>query len=348
MAGIVSAVYTQPLTGEGFSMPGDALSAGEREEIRAGIERDDSLRAIARDLGRHPATICREVKRNGGHRWYNAGKAQRRADRQRCRPKVAKLVADEGLAAHVSGCLVAKDSPTTISIELARGVHGFTASISPECIYQAIYAGGARGLDRGLHKGLHLKRRRRRSRTCTHNPGVTHPLGVFTLISQRPPIALERSEVGHFEGDLIVGAYNRSALVTIFDRASRYLWLAGLTNKTAEATFETVCRTLERIPERVRHTLAWDQGSEMARHHLIAELCRIDIYFADPKSPWQRPTNENGNALVRRYVGKGTDLAIYTPAQLQAIETRINTIPRRSLGWATAHDIYTAGVATTG
>lgn len=173
-------------------------------------------------------------------------------------------------------------------------------------------------------------------------------MGLFNLIGVRPAIAAERVHVGHIEGDLIVGAYNRSAIATLFERASRYVWLARLPHaKQADGVLDALVTTLRRIPAHLRVTLTWDQGSEMARHAQLAQRSGIDIYFADPKSPWQRPTNENGNALVRRHVGKGTDLSIYTTRDLRAIERRINTIPRRSLNWATAHDHYTAAVAMT-
>ena len=236
----------------------------------------------------------------------------------------------------------------TISIELARGVHGIEASISHECIYRAVYGHGRRGLRRGLHTGLHRRRRCRKHRRDTE-PTTTGPLGEFNLIVRRPDIAAERTEVGHLEGDLIVDAFNRSAIVTVFDRASRHLWLADFPeDHGADATLAALVEIIERIPEPLRHTLTWDQGREMARHQTLTEPCGIDVYFADPHSPWPRPTNENGNGLIRRYVGKSTNLAVYMPADLRAIETRINTMPRRSLHWSTAHHVYTAAVAMTG
>lgn len=328
-------------------MPARPLTLCERERIRVGVERGEPDRVIAQVLGRHRCMINREVNRNGGRRVYCAVDAQQQAVSQLARPKVAKLAADAALAAHVTRRLEAKDSPMRISIELARGVHGWVASISHECIYQAVYDPD-RGLKPGLHLGLHLKRRRRKPRRRTPDVG-SHSLGAFDLIGLRPRVAAERVEVGHLEGDLIVGAYNRSAIATLFDRMSRYVWLAKLPHaKHADGVLAALTATLRRIPPHLRATLTWDQGSEMAHHHELAERCGIAIYFAEPKSPWQRPTNENGNALVRRYVGKGTDLSIYTNRQLRAIEHRINTIPRRSLNWATANDVYTAAVAMTG
>ena len=328
-------------------MPARPLTLHEREEIRAAIERREPDHVIAAALGRHRCTINAEVRRNGGRDAYTAVDAQRRAESVLSRPKVPKLVADPALARYVKRRLNAKDSPMTISLELARGVHGRVAEISHECIYQAVYLPG-RGLPAGLHVGLHLKRRRRKHRGPS--PVVaTHSLGTFNLIGLRPEIATQRVEVGHLEGDLIVGAYNRSAIATMFDRMSRYVWLTKLPHaKNADGLLDALVKTFRRIPAHLRLTLTWDQGSEMARHLELAERCGIDIYFAEPKAPWQRPTNENGNALVRRFVGKGTDLSTFTNQDLRAIETRINTIPRRSLHWATANDIYTAAVAMTG
>ena len=282
-------------------MSARALSLRDREEIRAGIERDERDGVIAAKLGRHRCTINREINRNGGRNRYSAVAAQARADRCRARPKVPMLVANPQLAAVVAERLAAKDSPQRISIELAQQQLG---SISHETIYGAVYARGHRGLPVDAHHGLHLRRRRRKHRHQQRKN--TNSLGFYCSIHDRPPEALDRVVVGHLEGDLLVGAYNRSALITVFDRASRHLWLAPVGAKTADAVAESLTETLGRIPPQHRHTLAWDQGSEIAHHRRIALTCGIDIYIADPKSPWQRPTNENGNALVRRYVGKGT------------------------------------------
>ena len=332
-------------------MPAEPLTALEREEIRAGIERGESNTEIARRLGRHRSTIGRELERNRGRNVYTAVTAEARAVTERARPKDSKLTADRALAAHVTERLKAKDSPMTISIELARGTHGMVARISHETIYQAIYAHGTRGLERGLHLGLHRRRRCRKHRRRPGEalPAKASPLGTFNLIHDRPPEAWTRREVGHLEGDLICGSHNRSAIVTVFDRASRHCWLADFpASHDAEETLAAVGEILQRIPAQLRRTLCWDQGREMARHHQLAERHGIDIYFADPHSPWQRPTNENGNGLIRRYVGKGTNLNVHTPTDLRLIEERINTIPRRSLNWDTAQNRYHAAVAMTG
>jgi IS30 family transposase len=331
-------------------MPAVPLILPECEEIRAGIERAESFADTARRLGRHRSTISEEVRSNGGRSGYQAHAAQASADRNRVRPKVPVLIADPVLASHVVARLRAKDSPMTISIELTRGVHGLCTKVSHETIYGAVYGHGKRGLPAGLHAGLHRKRRCRKHRLKNgETPAKKSPLGMFNPISARPIEALARHQVGHLESDLITGAFNRSAIATVFDRASRHVWLADFPeDHGTEAMLAAMVEILDRIPEYLRRTLTHDRGVEMARHAELADLCGIDVYFADPHSPWQRPTNENGNGLIRRHGGKSTNLAVYTPDDLRAIEHRINTMPRRSLHWSTAADVYNAAVAMTG
>lgn len=317
-------------------MSGQALSLEEREVIAIGIASGRTTLETARELGRDPSTVRREIARHGGPGNYSAVRADRRACQSRARPKQSRLEADPVLARYVAERLALRDSPMTISIELAQGINNVTASISHECIYQAIYQ--RRGLVAEARNGLHLRRRRRKHRSET--PPSSHSLGSFRPIAERPPVALERVEVGHLEGDLITGAYNRSAMITLFDRASRRLWLVKTANKSADAVHTALVATLSTIPPETRRTLTWDQGSELARHNELEQACKIKVYIADKNSPWQRPTNENGNAFVRRYVGKGTDLNTISNHRRRWIENRINTTPRRSLGWDTANTVY--------
>jgi IS30 family transposase len=317
-------------------MPSNPLTALDREEIRAGIERGDNDVAIAAALGRHPATIGREIRRNGGRAAYTATAAEARAVACRARPKTP-LLADTDLSWHVTKRLLAGDSPMTISIELARGTRdGYTATISHETIYQGIYAPRRVGLPTKVYKLLHRRRPRRRLRGRRHSQQRSSPLGTFNIIGSRPAIAAERIELGHLEGDQIIGARNRSAIITIFDRTSRHLWLARHDHPTggynADTTATAVTALITQIPPGLRRTLTWDRGTEMANHPDITNATRIDIYFCDPHKPWQRPTNENGNGLIRRWLPKGTDLSTYTQDDLDRISYRINTIPRRSLG----------------
>lgn len=319
-------------------MSGRALSLEEREVIAVGIAVGRSAMETARELGRDPSTVRREIARHGGATKYSAVTADRRACRSRRRPKQSRLEANPALAGYVAERLALRDSPMTISIELARGTNKMTASISHECIYQAIYQ--RRGLSADARNGLHLRRRKRKHRNTRQRATWSHSLQGFRPICERPAIALERSEIGHLEGDLITGAYNRSAMITVFDRASRRLWLAPVANKSADAVYTALVKMLSTIPARQRRTLTWDQGSELARHRDLERACGIEVYIADKNSPWQRPTNENGNALVRRYVGKGTDLNKISHHRRRWIEHRINTTPRRSLGWDTANTVY--------
>ncbi len=314
-----------------------ALSLEERETIRVRIAQNRSGRCIADELGRDASTVNREIRRNGGRDRYRAARADKRAVQQRSRPKLSKLESDARLAGHVEQRLQAKDSPMTISIELARGVHGVSGSISHETIYQAVYQ--QRGVTVDARECLHLRRRRRKRRGLQQRCG-SHSLQQYRPIAQRPLIALERVEVGHFEGDLITGAYNRSAKLTLNDRASRRLWLRSVASKSADDVTAVLVELLWSIPVELRRTLTWDQGSELARHLEISELCGIDIYICDKSAPWQRPTNENSNAFVRRYVGNGTDLNQIDDPTCALIEYRINTTPRRSLNWNTANDVY--------
>ena len=321
-------------------MPANPLTLIYRAQILSGIKRNDTCQQIAVDIGRCRSTVGREIARNGGRDRYCPRNAERRARRKRRRPKVSKLVADRVLAADVQQRLEARDSPMRISIELkAEGVQ-----ISHEAIYRSIQTRDG-ALKRGAHKHLRLRRKSRKPRGI--NVSKFSSVGVVRSIHDRPKEALDRNRVGHFEGDLIIGAMNRSALITVFDRASRYVWLGDVASKQAADVAAGLGRLLGRIPEHLRLSLTWDRGSELARHRQVSAESNIDVFFCDPNSPWQRPTNENGNGLVRHHVGKGTDLSAFTPDDLRRIETRINTLPRRIFNWDTAQTKYDQLVAMT-
>lgn len=330
-------------------MPARPLLIREREEIRVGILRGETVTAIAARIGRHRCTVSAEISRNGGRDAYRPFRAQDRAVECRKRPKDRLLEQHPELAAHVAARLAAKDSPMTIAVELANGLFPeIDVTVSHETIYQEIYDPKRQVLPRDAFRGLHRRRRLRVRRRCRRPQQRWR--NTMRPIAQRPAIACERTEVGHLEGDLIIGGQNtKSAIITVFDRTSRHLWMAGLPNgRDADRTLRALSRLLRRIPPAFRRTLTWDQGTEMAHHDLLAERCEIDVFFADAHSPWQRPTNENGNGLIRRYVGKGTDLSGIKQADLRTIEDRINTIPRRVLNWATARQVYDQAVAMTG
>jgi transposase, IS30 family len=331
-------------------MAGEELSLEERVQIELAVSHAKSCRAIGLMLDRAPSTVSREVQRNGGSATYSAVAAHERAARCRSRPKQSRFQTDRLLAAHVEKRLKAKDSPMTISQELSTGAQGTTATLSHQTIYNSVYAHGKRGLAKGLHKCLHRQHRTRKAQrnTTIEQPAKTGPLGCFNLITQRPPVAGLRIEPGHFEGDLIVGSFNRSAIVTVVDRMSRNLWLADLPEgNNAEQVLGALIEIMERVPPKIRRTLTWDQGREMALHETLTKTVGIDVYFAHPHSPWERPTNEHTNGIIRRYVGKGTNLNNIKLEKLQAIEHRINTTPRRIHNWQTAQHVYTHTVALT-
>lgn len=330
-------------------MPSRPLVIREREEIRAGLAARESVSAIAERLGRCRCTISREISRNGGAANYRASAAQDRADQQRRRPKTPVFEQHPALAAHVTERLEAKDSPMTIAVELAQGKFPEVGvTVSHETIYQRIYNWHRRGgLPRHLFSCLHRPRRfrfRRRSRRPQQRwRDTARPIAL------RSAAAADRSEIGHLEGDLIIGAHKSKALITVFDRKSRHLWMTRLPHgRTAELTLDALTDLLERIPPHLRRTLAWDQGSEIACHAELEQRTGITVYIADAHSPWQRPTNENGNGLIRRYIGKPADITTLTDNDITAIEHRINTMPRRIHNWRSAHDIYHQAVAMTG
>lgn len=329
-------------------MPANPLTLREREEIRYGIGRGQKVTEIAGRMGRHRCTISAEISRNGGRENYRAYRAHDRAKACRARPKTRLLERHPELAAHVTCRLEAKDSPMTIAVELAQGAYPeIDQTVSHETIYRAIYDHRHTDLPRDIFRCLH---RRRRARFHRGTRRLVHHNWRDELphISRRPEAAAARSEVGHLEGDLIIGAQHRDAIITVFDRKSRHLWMAPLPDgRTAPKTLEQLTVLLERIPPALRRTLTWDRGGELAGHAELTRRCGIAVFFADAHSPWQRPTNENGNGLIRRYVGKGTDLSQFSATDIRGIEDRINTMPRRVLGWATAKQIYDHAVAMT-
>lgn len=326
-------------------MAARALTPREREEIRAGIENGRTNIEIGRLLGRDRRTIGAEISRNGGRVTYSACAAQERANGQRLRPRPSKLTQDSKLCAHVEHRLRLGDSPMTISIELARGINGLTRSISHECIYQAVYDSSG-PFEIAAKECLRLGRRRRKQRGTVVKS--RDRLASSRPISQRPTEGVDdRSQVGHLEGDLVVGAMNQSAILTLIDRSSRRLWTAHVDSKSADDVARALIKVLKTIPVHLRRTLTWDRGPEIGNWQQIEEKTGFKIYVAAPRSPWQRGSNEHVNGMIRRYLAKGTDLNLISKKRLRWIETRINNIPRRSLQWDTANTKYNQHVTPT-
>ncbi len=322
-------------------MPGPRLCLAEREEIRVGLTREESLREIARRLGRSASTVSREVRRNSSRRGYVAHVAQRRATKRAGRPKPLRLEVDVELRRRVGKRLKKRLSPTTI----ARQLHAEGISISAETIYRACYH-PRQPLGADSHRLLCRPRkgRIRRRRTSTGRKPLS--LGAFKPISARPGDI--GSEPGHWEGDLLVGRRNLTATVVLTERHSRLTLLGALPEgRNADHVADVITRLLAQIPPQLRRTLTWDQGRELARWQRIEHRLGTPIYFCEPRSPWQKPLVENTNGLLRRWLPRGKPMPRHQPA-LDRIADLVNSIHRRVLRWATATHAYDQlRVATT-
>jgi len=309
------------------------LSAMEREEIRAGLDRGDSLRAIATRLGRAPSTVSREVSANGGPRGYQGWRAHRRASDLARRPKVAKLAGCPRLRAQVETWLEGELwSPAQISAQLRREFPGDPMMrVSPETIYQSLYVQGRGALRKELAACLRTGRAVRRNRSRLERRGR---IPDMAMISDRPAEIEDRAVPGHWEGDLIIGKDSKSAVGTLVERSTRYVMLLHLTGgHTAENVRSAMTTKIKALPEHLVRSITWDQGSEMAQHAEFTIDTGVAVYFCDPHAPWQRGSNENTNGLLRQWMPKGTDLSVHTEADLDTIACKLNNRPRQTLGW---------------
>jgi IS30 family transposase len=313
------------------------LSVAEREEISLGIARMEGVRGIARRLGRSASTVSREIDRNGGRAGYRAHRAEAAARERARRPKVAKL-AEAGnveLREQVQARLLDRWSPEQIS---ARLVVEFPdrpqMRVSHETIYQSLYVQSRGALRRELtaclRTGRALRKPRRRAQARRGRvQGIVE-------ISKRPAEADDRAVPGHWEGDLILGKGNKSAIGTLVERTSRFCMLLHLPDShDATAVRDGMITAIHTLPETLKRSLTWDRGTEMARHTEITLATDLAIYFADPHSPWQRGSNENTNGLLRQYFPKGTDLSTHTTDHLTAVAAKLNDRPRKTLNWLT-------------
>jgi len=309
------------------------LSADEREKIAVGLHDGDSIRTIARDLGRAPSTICREVNNNGGPDDYKAWAADVAAEQLTTRPKIAKLVKCKRLRKVVQKWLNKKLSPKQISERLMiEFPDDDKMRISPEAIYQSLYIQGRGALRRELTKCLRTGRAVRKQRSRQTKAGTIKDM---IMISERPAEVADRAIPGHWEGDLIVGKDNKSAIATLVERQTRYVMLAKINDQSAETLLKALKKTVHKLPEELFKSLTWDQGKEMAEHARFTLATNIDVYFCDPHSPWQRGSNENTNGLLRQYFPKGTDLSVHSQRHLNTVARELNERPRQTLGFMT-------------
>lgn len=310
------------------------LTFVERERISRGIAAGESDSEIARALGRHRSTVGRETGRGGGRRAYRALAAERGAQRRARRPKPGKLARSPRLLAAVEAGLERRWSPEQISARLRLEYpDDREMRISHETIYRSLFVQARGELRRQLSANLRTGRSRRRQRGRADHRGR---IVDMIPISRRPPEVEDRAVPGHWEGDLLIGAGNRSAVATLVERQTRYVLLARLgTDRTTEHVIAALKAQIQTLPAQLARSLTWDQGKELAAHKAFTVQTGVAVYFCDPHSPWQRGSNENTNGLLRQYLPKRSDLAACSQVALDEIAAELNGRPRKTLAWST-------------
>jgi IS30 family transposase len=313
-----------------------ALTFSDRLRIEDLTRSGHSAARIGRVLGRATSTITRELARGGGPQGgYDPSRAQDAVEASLARPKERRFEADPALAREVQDRLDRRHSPEQIAARLRLDFPDQPEMwVSHETIYRALYVQGRGGLAREVKAALRTGRALRKTQGP---PGRRQgPVRDMVNISERPAEAEDRAVPGHWEGDLILGAYGRSAVGTLVERSTGFVMLLHLPeDHTAATVAAAMTEAVPRIPEVLRRSLTWDQGSEMALHTAITAATGLPIYFADPHSPWQRGSNENTNGLLRQYLPKGSDLSVHGPGILDNIASELNARPRKRLNWAT-------------
>ena len=325
-----------------------ALSLAEREEISRGLVAGFSLRSIAERLMRSPSTVSREINHNGGRRGYRAVKADKRAWEQALRPKACKLVLNDRLRQAVIRKLKHYWSPQQIAGWLKRAYANSKAmNVSHETIYRSLYVQARGALKKELIAYLRQKRIIRRSRYARQPTDKRGQIKGAVSISERPASVEDRAVPGHWEGDLLCGS-NNSFIATLVERHTRFVMLAKLPSRHTEAVVDALIKQSRRLPTELYKSLTWDRGHEMADHKRFSMETKIDVYFCDPKSPWQRGTNENTNRLLRQFLPKGTDLSKHSQAQLNKIARLLNERPRKTLDYHSPAERLEECVASIG
>ena len=331
---------------DGWEPAPGRLSAEEREHIMMGLRQRESMSSIAHRLGRSPSTVTREVAANGGVEHYGAWKGHCRARDSAKRPKTAKLAHDP-LAIQVSAWLEELWSPQEIAARLRFAFPDDPMmQVSHETIYQSLFVQGRGELRRELARCLRSGRTARRSQGRVQRRGS---IPEMVMLSERPAEADDRAVPGHWEGDLILGANNASAVGTLVERTTRLVLLLHLPgDHGARSVEDAMKKTIATLPRELARSITRDQGAEMANHKSFSVATGIPVYFCDPHSPWQRGSNENTNGLLRQYMPKGTDLSAHSAKDLIRIQRSLNGRPRKTLGYMTPSEKFAEAVALTG
>ncbi len=325
-----------------------SLTLSEREEISRGIVARQSIRSIARLLDRSASTVSREVRRHGGSGRYRAAQADAQAWARARRPKRCKLANSPWLRRMVARQLRLSWSPEQIAGWLKRAHPGQEAyQVSHETIYRSLFVQSRGVLKKELVQHLRSQRTMRRS---IHGSGKGDGRGqIKDMISirERPASVEDRAVPGHWEGDLLSGPKD-SYIVTLVERHSRYVMLAKVADKSTRTVVSALIKLDKKLTNDLFKSLTWDQGNELTDHRRFSLATDIDVYFCDPRSPWQRGSNENTNGLLRQYFPKGTDLSVHSQADLNKVARQLNERPRKTLGFETPAERFNACVASTG
>lgn len=318
------------------------LSLDEREEISRMLAQNCSLNDIAKSLSRYTSTISREIRLGSCNKYsYRAGKAQKRASRNASKRKVGKKILEDNaqLKHYIYKKLRKKWSPEQIAKELPKDYpDDMTMRIAPETIYAYLFV-----LPRGeLKKELlaclrqNRKQRHRQSRLVQNERKIVDMLSI----EERPKEVEDRIIPGHWESDLVIGKSNRSALGTIVERTTRTTILVPLENKSAETVAKAFAKEILKLPKQMRLTMTHDQGGEMAKHKLLTEMTGVKIYFANPRSPWERGTNENTNGLIRQFFPRGTDFNKVSRREIKKVQDLLNGRPRAVLNFQKPIEVF--------
>ena len=314
-----------------------ALRLEEREEISRGIAAGQSMRRIAASLGRAASTVSREVKRNAGRGAYRASEADTCAWARALRPKRCRLATHPRLRWRVARKLALQWSPEQISGWLKRDFPADEGMrVSHETIYRSLFVQARAALKKELMAHLRTARQMRQAKGGTTKNGLGQIVDAVS-IRERPADAEDRAVPGHWEGDLLSGA-NNTHIATLVERRTRFAMLIKVDGKDTATVVDALAKHVCRLPAQLRRSLTWDRGKEMADHKRFTLATDVKVYFCDPRSPWQRGSNENTNGLLRQYFPKGKDLSIYPQAYLDKIAKRLNQRPRQTLGFASPAD----------